>query len=76
MKGVVFLGDRELELKEFSDPTPERRDVIVEIKASGMCGSDLHKYRAPAQPGAAVAGGITRQAGMIALKSVKHPRTR
>jgi len=38
----------------------------LEIKASGMCGSDLHMYRAPAETGAAVAGGIKRQAGMIA----------
>src|SRR5258708_30859725 len=66
MKGVVFLGDRELELREFPDPTPGPRDVILEIKASGMCGSDLHNYRATAQPGGAVAGGIKRQAGVIA----------
>ena len=48
MKGVVFLGDRKLELREFPDPTPGPRDVVLEIKASGMCGSDLHNYRAPA----------------------------
>ena len=66
MKGVVFLGDRKLELREFPDPTPGPRDVILEIKASGMCGSDLHNYRAPAQPGGTVAGGIRRQAGVIA----------
>ena len=66
MKGVVFLGDRKLELREFPDPTPGPRDVILEIKASGMCGSDLHNYRAPANPGAAVTGGIKRAAGMIA----------
>lgn len=47
MKGVVFLGDRKLELREFPDPTPGPRDVVIEIKASGMCGSDLHTYRAP-----------------------------
>jgi threonine dehydrogenase-like Zn-dependent dehydrogenase len=66
MKGVVFLGDRKLELRDFPDPTPGPRDVILEIKASGMCGSDLHNYRAPAQPAGAVAGGIVRKAGMIA----------
>src|SRR5262245_25029267 len=66
MKGVVFLGDRKLELREFTDPTPGPRDVILEIKASGMCGSDLHNYRAPANPGGVVTGGIARQAGMIA----------
>src|SRR5262245_13396254 len=66
MKGVVFLGDRKLEPREFPDPTPGPRDVILEIKASGMCGSDLHNYRAPANPGGVVTGGIARQAGMIA----------
>ncbi len=67
MKGVVFLGDRKLELREFPDPTPGARDVILEIKASGMCGSDLHNYRAlAAQPSGAVTGGIKRQAGVIA----------
>jgi threonine dehydrogenase-like Zn-dependent dehydrogenase len=66
MKGVVFLGDRKLELREFPDPTPGVRDVILEIRASGMCGSDLHMYRAPAQGAEAVMGGIKRQAGVIA----------
>jgi threonine dehydrogenase-like Zn-dependent dehydrogenase len=66
MKGVVFLGDRKLELREFPDPTPGPRDVVLEIRASGMCGSDLHNYRAPAQPAGAVTGGIRRQAGVIA----------
>ena len=47
MRGVVFTGDRELELMPFSDPTPDAHDVVIEMKASGMCGSDLHQYRRP-----------------------------
>ncbi len=66
MKGVVFLGDRKLELREFPDPTPGPRDVILQIRASGMCGTDLHIYRAPAQSSGAMAGGIKRQTGVIA----------
>jgi len=46
MRGVIFLGERKLRLAEFSDPTPGPQDVIIEIKASGMCGSDLRFYRA------------------------------
>ena len=46
MKGVVFLGDRKLELRDFPDPTPGPDEVVLEIKASGMCGSDLKFYRA------------------------------
>ena len=46
MHGVVFLGERKLELREFPDPTPGPGEVVIAIKASGMCGSDLHQYRA------------------------------
>ncbi|NYT23461.1 zinc-binding dehydrogenase [Alcaligenaceae bacterium] len=47
MKGAVFLGDRQLELQTFDDPTPGPDEVVLEIKASGMCGSDLKFYRSP-----------------------------
>lgn len=47
MRGVVFTGDRELEIMNFPDPTPGPGEVVVEMKASGMCGSDLHQYRRP-----------------------------
>ena len=46
MKGVVFVGDRQIELQNFADPTPGPGEVVLEIKASGMCGSDLKFYRA------------------------------
>ena len=46
MKAVVFHGDRQLELMDFPDPTPGPGEVVLEIKASGMCGSDLKFYRA------------------------------
>ncbi len=45
MHGVVFHGERELELMQFLDPSPDAHDVVIEMKASGMCGSDLHQYR-------------------------------
>jgi threonine dehydrogenase-like Zn-dependent dehydrogenase len=47
MRGVVFTGERGLELMQFPDPTPDPHDVVIEMKASGMCGSDLHQYRRP-----------------------------
>ena len=53
MRGVVFLGERQLELREFPDPTPGPGEVILQMKASGMCGSDLHVYRASRQGSAA-----------------------
>ncbi|HZS81893.1 MAG TPA: zinc-binding dehydrogenase [Stellaceae bacterium] len=56
MKGVVFLGERKLELREFPDPVPGPGEVVIEIKASGMCGSDLKFYRAGKGGGAASLG--------------------
>ena len=51
MKGAVFLGDRTVELRDFPDPEPGPGEVVVAIRASGMCGSDLHVYRdAPGSP--------------------------
>jgi threonine dehydrogenase-like Zn-dependent dehydrogenase len=54
MRGVVFLGERKLELREFPDPTPGPGEVVIAIKASGMCGSDLHPYRAAGNAAAAL----------------------
>jgi threonine dehydrogenase-like Zn-dependent dehydrogenase len=54
MKGVVFLGNRKLELRDFPDPTPGPGEVVLAIKASGMCGSDLHPYRAVGNAAAAL----------------------
>ena len=45
MRGIIFVGDRQLELRDFPDPKPGPREVVVELKASGMCGSDLTPYR-------------------------------
>ncbi|HKW52177.1 MAG TPA: alcohol dehydrogenase catalytic domain-containing protein, partial [Stellaceae bacterium] len=55
MRGVVFPGEREIELRQFPDPEPGPGEVVVEMKASGMCGSDLHQYRRP-KGGASVGG--------------------
>ena len=48
MRGVVLPGERRVELREFPDPRPGPDDAVVGIRASGICGSDLRPYRAPA----------------------------
>jgi threonine dehydrogenase-like Zn-dependent dehydrogenase len=62
MRGVVFLGNRKLELQDFPDPEPGPGEVVVAMKASGMCGSDLHFYRAT--------GGATASLGLGATGAV------
>ena len=56
MQAVVFLGERELDLRQVPDPTPGPGEVVIEIKASGMCGSDLKFYRAPRSGGGGSGG--------------------
>jgi threonine dehydrogenase-like Zn-dependent dehydrogenase len=47
MKGVVFLGDRQVATRELPKPTPGPDEVVLAMKASGLCGSDLRPYRMP-----------------------------
>ena len=47
MRGVVLLGDGELEVRDFPRPEPGYGEVLVRMKASGVCGSDLNPLRAP-----------------------------
>lgn len=46
MRGVVFQGQRRLSVMSFDDPTPGAGEAVIRMKASGLCGSDLHAYRA------------------------------
>ncbi|MCH8061741.1 MAG: zinc-binding dehydrogenase [Chloroflexi bacterium] len=45
MKGVVFTGNRQLEIRDFADPKPGPQQVVIAMKSSGLCGSDLRPYR-------------------------------
>jgi D-arabinose 1-dehydrogenase-like Zn-dependent alcohol dehydrogenase len=47
MKAVVFLGEGKLEIREYPDPIPGPDEVVIRMKASGMCGSDLHHLHGP-----------------------------
>ena len=44
MKGVVYLGGSEVEVREIPKPEPGPNEVVIEMKVGGLCGSDLHKY--------------------------------
>ena len=66
MRGITFLGDRELEIRDFPDPKPGPGEVILQMKASGMCGSDLHAYRASRKGGGMAASlGLGGDAGPV-----------
>ena len=42
--GLAFSGNKVAELREFDIPLPEPTEVRIAVKASGVCGSDLHPY--------------------------------
>jgi threonine dehydrogenase-like Zn-dependent dehydrogenase len=41
MQGVILPGQERVELNEFDVPEPGHGQVLVKMKASGLCGSDL-----------------------------------
>ena len=45
MKGVVLLGDRKAEVREFPVPEPGPHQALVRMTTSSICGTDLHSYR-------------------------------
>ena len=45
MRGLIFQGNCKVEVLNFDDPTPGPGEAVIEMKASGMCGTDLHYYR-------------------------------
>ena len=47
MRGIRFLGNNECEVIDYPDEEPEPGYVMLKMRSSGMCGSDLHRYRAP-----------------------------
>lgn len=49
MRGILFPGDRQVVVESFPDPVPGPGEVVVDIRAAAVCGSDLHGYRAPAE---------------------------
>jgi len=44
MRAVVFEGAGALALHELADPTPGPKDVVIEVAAVGICGTDTHVF--------------------------------
>lgn len=42
MKAIRWLGPKHLELKEIPVPECGDEDILIEVKAAGICGADLH----------------------------------
>lgn len=44
MKALVWTAPRRAELQDLKDPDPKTGEVVVRVRASGVCGSDLLGY--------------------------------
>ena len=42
MKALVLTAYRRLEIQDVPRPEPGPRDVLVRVRACGICGSDVH----------------------------------
>ncbi len=51
MRGVVLPGDRQLEFRTYAVPEPGHGQVLVRMKASALCGSDLRAIYRPQSQG-------------------------
>jgi len=45
MKAAVYEGPKRIVLREVNKPEIGPSDILVKVKACGICGSDLHSYK-------------------------------
>ena len=46
MKAAAYMGKKDIRIVDVSDPEVKKDGVLIKIKACGICGSDLHVYKA------------------------------
>jgi alcohol dehydrogenase len=44
MKALVYTGPRSLAYRDEPDPLPAEGEVVIEVEAVGICGSDMHAW--------------------------------
>ena len=44
MKSAVFYGKHDLRVEDSTKPAVGKRDVLINVKACGVCGTDVHIY--------------------------------
>ena len=76
MLGVQILGNEKVAVKDYPEPVQNQGDILVQIKASGICGSEMHGYRShssqPFNGGHEVAGGVIDAGNSTQFKVGDH----
>ena len=44
MKCVAIKGVKEFEIKEIEEPVSQNGEVVIDVKKTGICGSDIHYW--------------------------------
>jgi len=44
MKALVYVGPERLEMQDFPTPAPTDGEALLEVRAAGICGSDIHGF--------------------------------
>jgi 2-desacetyl-2-hydroxyethyl bacteriochlorophyllide A dehydrogenase len=71
MESVVIKKPREIILIEKEIPEPGPGEVLIQVRASGICGTDVHIYRGeylgdyPVIPGHEFSGSVTRTGSQV-----------
>ena len=72
MRSVQLLGEGKVAVRDIPDPQPQRGEVLVQVRASGLCGSELKGLKAPGEresnSGHEVAGVVVEANGVRHLK--------
>ncbi len=45
MKAAVLYGPRDIRIEEIDKPAVGANEILIKVKACGICGSDLHTYK-------------------------------
>jgi threonine dehydrogenase-like Zn-dependent dehydrogenase len=47
VRAMYYAGERQAVCHDRADPRPAPNEVVIQMQAAGICGSDLHIYRHP-----------------------------
>jgi 2-desacetyl-2-hydroxyethyl bacteriochlorophyllide A dehydrogenase len=44
VKALVYEGPNDIKIKQVDDPIMHKGEILIKVKATGICGSDVHGY--------------------------------
>ena len=63
MKAALIYAPRDIRVEEVETPRPGPGEVVLRVRACGICGSDLHEYKLGKFPEVGIPAGVGRIMG-------------